>query len=167
MNLRNPIPSSGSHWMNDELPSPPKLCKNNMMAPIPQSLIRGSSPVALLPLHIREGVYETVLLSEIKEPENCLYCRLLRIFSVWHCFFVLFCLGIYFSPRLMNVSQKKWSSPSSGLDSHSSSECKLKETKALFCFVLLKPFAVWLLVYSPQTDPFPGERARCWTAAEI
>lgn len=134
MNLRNPVPSGSSHWMNDELPSPPKLCRNNMklMAPILQSLIRGSSLVTLLPLHIREGECETDLLSENQRAwklswfltsQNSL--NLKQSF----CFLVVW---DFFFPDLINVSQKK-QFPTLGLDSHSSSECELKETKGLFC----------------------------------
>lgn len=47
-------------------------------------------------------------------------------------FFLFVIFFFFFFLHLINVSQKKLYSPSSGLHSRSSRECKLKETKALF-----------------------------------
>lgn len=69
--------------MNDELPSPPKLRRNKTTTPILQSLIRGFSLVALLPLNTWEGVCKTA--------------------SAQREFVVLLCLG-YFFLFLINVS---------------------------------------------------------------
>lgn len=52
--------------------------------------------------------------------------------------FVSVCVCV-FSSLLINVSQKKRSPPSSGLDSHSSCECELKETKAFRWFICRSP----------------------------
>lgn len=101
-------------------------------------LIVGSSLVALLPMNIKKEHVSTV---RIKEPKNCLDSWHLWIFTVWHSFlfcFVCECVCV-FSSLLINVSQKKRSPPSSGLDSHSSCECELKETKAFRWFICRSP----------------------------
>lgn len=128
-----------------------------MMAPILQSLIRGSSLVAELPLNIRGGACEPVQLSRIKE--NCLDSWLLCMFSVWHRFWFCF-------PHLINMSQKNWSSPSSGLHSHGLCECELNKTKAIFCFVCRSILQFWLLVFFASYWPHPW-RKRHWSAAEM
>lgn len=116
-----PVPRGSNQWMNDELPSPPKLCRNNTMAPILQSLIRGSSLVALLPLNIRGWGYVRQCSSErIKEPRTVL----IRNFSEYSPSDTVF----FFLPfqNLINVSRKENDLlPSSGLNSSVSQWCKL------------------------------------------
>lgn len=134
--------------MNDELPSPPKLCRNKTTTPILQSLIRGFSLVALLPLNTWEGVCKTASAQRV-----CCFA-LFRIFFFFN--FFLF---------LINVS-KKGSCPTSGLNSNSSlwMQAKGKQKAPLFAGPI---FSFGCLVCIPQTDPLLGERVRCWTVAEI
>ena len=153
----HPIPSSSSsRWMNDELPSPPKLCTNNTMAPIPQSLIRGSSLVASP--ECKGGTCERaaqresetqriVLILDFSEypQSDTVFCFVSRKRVAEEMIFSLFKVSLH--TALVNAS--------------------LRKQKPFFCSVCRSHLQFWLLVFFPPTDPFPGGRVRRWTAAEM
>lgn len=151
-------------WMNDEHPSPPNPCSNNVTAPIPQSLIRGSSLVALLPLnirHVRQSSSE-----RIKEQRKCLDIWLLWIISAWHSFLLFSFVWSFFSSSSHKHVTKEIIFSLSRSSFTQLWECKLMETKALFLFGLPEPFAVLAACVFPFNWPSPT-RERHWMPAEM
>lgn len=144
-------------WMNDEHPSPPNSCSNNVTAPIPQSLIRGSSLVALLPLNIRHARQNSS--ERIKEQRKCLDSWLLWIISGRHSFLLFsFVWSFFSSSSHKHVTKEIIFSLSLQVFIYTALGCKLMETKALFLFGLPEPFAVLAACVFPFNWPSPTRK---------